>query len=74
MLVVRIPLSLEKRLEKVARRTGRTKTYHAREAILKYLEDFEDLYLAARSLERIRRGADVTVPLEEVMKRHGILN
>ena len=34
MLAIRLPESIEKRLEKLAQRTGRTKTYCAREAIL----------------------------------------
>jgi RHH-type rel operon transcriptional repressor/antitoxin RelB len=46
MLAIRLPKSIEKRLEKLARRTGRTKTYYVREAILEHLEDSEDLYLA----------------------------
>src|SRR5208337_2590875 len=46
MLAIRLPMSIEKRLEKLARRTGRTKTYYVREAILEHLEDLEDLYLA----------------------------
>ena len=70
MLAIRLPQSIEKRLEKLARRTGRTKSFYAREAILQHLEDFEDLYLAERALERIRNGEDTAIPLEEVMKRH----
>jgi RHH-type rel operon transcriptional repressor/antitoxin RelB len=72
MLAIRLPQSVEKRLEKLARRTGRTKSFYAREAILQHLEDLEDLYLAERALERIRNGEDDTIPLEEVMKRHGM--
>ncbi|PYT47539.1 MAG: hypothetical protein DMG47_01460 [Acidobacteria bacterium] len=34
MLAIRLPQSIEKRLEELARRTGRTKTYYVREAIL----------------------------------------
>ncbi len=30
----------------LAERTGRTKTFHAREAIEEYIDDLEDLYLA----------------------------
>jgi RHH-type rel operon transcriptional repressor/antitoxin RelB len=41
MLAIRLPQSIEKRLEKLARRTGRTKTYYVREAILEHLEDIE---------------------------------
>ena len=72
MLTIRLPQSIEKRLEKLARRTGRTKSYYAREAILQHLGDLEDVYLAERALERIRNGKDRTIPLEKVMKRHGM--
>ncbi len=72
MLAIRLPHSVEKRLEKLARRTGRTKSFYAREAILQHLEDLEDIYLAERALERIRNGEDDTIPLEDVMKRHGM--
>ena len=72
MLAVRLPQSIEKRLEKLARRTGRTKTYYVREAILEHLEDIEDRYLAEVTLKRIRSGEERTIPLKEVMKRHGL--
>jgi RHH-type transcriptional regulator, rel operon repressor / antitoxin RelB len=72
MLAVRLPQAIEKRLEKLARRTGRTKTFYVREAILAHLEDMEDLYLAEGSLERIRNGEEQTLPLEKVMKRYGL--
>jgi len=72
MLAIRLPQAIEKRLEKLARRTGRTKTYYAREAILEHLEDLEELYLAERALERIRRGEERTVPLKTAMKRNGV--
>ena len=72
MLAIRLPLSIEERLERLARRTGRTKTYYVREAILEHLEDLEDLYLAERTLERIRSGEERTIPLKDAMKRHGL--
>jgi RHH-type transcriptional regulator, rel operon repressor / antitoxin RelB len=72
MLAVRLPPSIEKRLEKLAKRTGRTKTFYVREAILQHLEELEDLYLAERSLDRIRSGEERTIPLEDVLKRHGL--
>jgi len=72
MLAIRLPQSIEKRLEDLARRTGRTKTYYVREAILEHLEDLEDLYLAEGALERIRSGEEHTVPLKDAMKRHGL--
>jgi RHH-type transcriptional regulator, rel operon repressor / antitoxin RelB len=72
MLAIRLPQSIEKRLEKLARRTGRTKTFYVREAILQHLDDLEDAYLAHQVLNRIRRGEERSVPLSEVMKRHGL--
>jgi RHH-type rel operon transcriptional repressor/antitoxin RelB len=52
---------MEKRLEKLARRTGRTKTYYVR-AILEHVEEIEDLYLAEGALELIRSGEERTTP------------
>ena len=72
MLAIRLPQSIERRLERLARRTGRTKTYYVREAILEHLEDLEDMYLAEGALERIRSGEEQAIPLEEVMKRRGM--
>ncbi len=74
MLAIRLPLSIERRLEKLAKRTGRTKSYYAREAILQHIEDLEDIYLAERALDRIRNDDEPTIPLEDVMKRHGMEN
>jgi RHH-type rel operon transcriptional repressor/antitoxin RelB len=72
MLAVRLPPSIEKRLEKLARRTGRTKSFYVREAILQHLEDLEDVYFAELTLQRIRDGKERTIPLEDVLKRHGL--
>ena len=72
MLAIRLPEKIEKRLARLAKRTGRTKTYYAREAILQHLEDLEDIYLAERRLEAIESGRVKTIPLEEVMRQHGL--
>lgn len=72
MLAIRLPPEIEQRLEKLARKTGRTKTYYAREAILKYLDDLEDLYLAEKRYDDILKGRAKTIPLEDVVKRHGL--
>lgn len=72
MLAIRLPEDIEKRLDKLARRTGRTKSFYVRQAILEHLDDLEDLYQAERVLERIRSGEEATIPLEDVLKRHGL--
>jgi len=72
MLAIRLPEKLEKRLDRLAKRTGRTKTYYAREAILKYLDDLEDIYFAEKALQDIRSGRSKPIPLEKIMRRYGM--
>lgn len=51
MLAIRVSEEIEKRLQNLADKTGRTKTYYARKAIVDFLEDMEDTYLALERLE-----------------------
>ena len=51
MLAIRISHDIENRLQQLAQKTGRTKTYYAKEAILRFLENIEDEYLALSRLE-----------------------
>jgi RHH-type rel operon transcriptional repressor/antitoxin RelB len=51
MLAIRLPSDIETRLAHLAEKTGRTKTYYARKAILDLIEDMEDTYLALDRLE-----------------------
>ncbi len=51
MLAIRLPDKIEKRLEELSKKTGRTKSFYAREAIMEQLEDLEDYYLAVHRLE-----------------------
>lgn len=55
MLAIRLDSDTENRLALLARKTGRTKTFYAREAILEHLQDLEDIYLASRRLQRPAR-------------------
>ena len=52
MLALRLPAEIEKRLNALAKKTGRSKSFYAREAILRHLEDIEDDHLARRRLAR----------------------
>ncbi len=51
MLAIRLPEEIEKRLADLAAKTGRTKTFYAKEAILEHLDEIEDKYLAINRLE-----------------------
>ena len=72
MLALRLPPEIEKRLSALAKATGRTKSYYAREAILEHLADLEDVYLASKRLEDVRAGRSETIPLADLVKRHGV--
>jgi len=51
MLTIRLPEEIEARLTTLAARTGRTKAFYAKEAIIEHLDDMEDKYLAITRLE-----------------------
>ena len=69
---LRLPEDLRIRLDKLAKRTGRSKTYYMVEAISEKLEDLEDLYLAeARTLD-LKAGRSRTYTQEEMEKRYGL--
>ena len=68
MLAIRLPDDIESRLASLAAETGRTKTALAREAILEYIDDLEDLYLA-ESRARLNRKA---VPMADLERELGL--
>jgi RHH-type transcriptional regulator, rel operon repressor / antitoxin RelB len=68
MLGIRLEPELERRLERLAKKTGRSKSYYAREAIRQFLEDREDYLVGIAVLER----NEPTIPLEELERRLGL--
>jgi RHH-type transcriptional regulator, rel operon repressor / antitoxin RelB len=68
MLGIRLEPELEKKLDSLARETGRSKSYYAREAIRHYLEDREDYLRGIAALER----QEPTITLEELERRLGL--
>jgi len=72
MLAIRLPEEIEKRLDALAKATGRTKTFYARQAILEHLDDLEDLYLAEQRLIEVRAGKRGTQDLDSVVRELGL--
>ena len=68
MLAIRLPEHIELRLNALAETTGRTKTTLAREAILEFIDDLEDFYLAEARARKNRR----TIPLDDVERQLGL--
>jgi RHH-type transcriptional regulator, rel operon repressor / antitoxin RelB len=74
VLALRLPPEIEARLDALAKRTGRSKSFYARQAILEHLDDLEDIFLAEKRLEELRKGETDTVPLSDLMARYGLEN
>ena len=74
MLALRLPEEIEIRLEKLAKSTGRTKSFYAREAIIEHLADLDDLYLAEKRLAKVLSGKTTTVSLNAVEAELGLAN
>jgi RHH-type rel operon transcriptional repressor/antitoxin RelB len=70
MLAVRLDPDLEARLDAVARRTGRSKSYYAREALLEKIEELEDLALLEEALKDPDYGNRIS--LEEMKRELGL--
>ena len=68
MFAIRLPETIEQRLNLLAAETGRTKTALAREAIAKYIDDLEDYYLAEARARENRKA----IPLDDVERALGL--
>ena len=55
MTAVRLDPSIEKRLNRLAQKTGRTKSFYLRKALQEHLDDMEDYYLGMLALENTKR-------------------
>ncbi len=69
---IRLDAATEQRLNRLAAQTGRTKAYYLRELVENGLEDLEDYYLAAATIERVRKGEERVYSLDEVERDLGL--
>jgi len=68
MLTVRLPQKLEGLLTRLARRTGRPRSYDAKRAIAEFLDEQEDYLIAGARLE----DNLPPIPLAEVVRQLGL--
>ena len=64
---IRLPPAVERRLDALAAKTGRSKAYYLREIISRGIEDMEDYYLGLEALERVRKG-EPTIPAAQLRR------
>jgi len=63
---IRLSDELDARLERLARVTGRSKSFYVKQALENQIEDLEDLFLARKVAQRVADGRDRLIPLEDV--------
>ena len=63
---IRLSDELDARLERLARVTGRSKSFYVKQALESQIEDLEDLFLARKVAQRVADGRDRLIPLEDV--------
>ncbi|MBF0292640.1 MAG: ribbon-helix-helix protein, CopG family [Nitrospinae bacterium] len=68
MITLRIPKDAEDKLVKLANKTGKSKSYYARRALLDFLQDKEDYDIA---MARVKKGRP-TISIDEAEKRLGL--
>jgi RHH-type rel operon transcriptional repressor/antitoxin RelB len=72
VLALRLPEDIERRLEALAKWSGRSKSFYAREAILEHLDDLEAAYLSDEILRRVETGQERTYTLDELQRELGL--
>jgi RHH-type rel operon transcriptional repressor/antitoxin RelB len=73
-LSIRLDDELAARLERLARLTGRSKSFYVKQAIENHIEDLEDFYAAQQVAKRVAEGRERLIPLEQVERELGAAN
>jgi RHH-type rel operon transcriptional repressor/antitoxin RelB len=69
---IRLDDELDARLERLARLTGRSKSFYVKQALEEQIQDLEDLYLARRVSKRVAEGRERLIPLGELERELGV--
>ena len=64
---VRVPDALSARLDALAARTGRSKTFYAVEALEEHIQEYEDYFLAKDALAEFRQSDDNAIDLADIV-------
>lgn len=70
MIAIRLPSEIENRLASLSNKTGRTKTYYVREAIVSHIDDLEDYYLADERMKTYDEAK--TISLDDLVSKYGM--
>jgi RHH-type transcriptional regulator, rel operon repressor / antitoxin RelB len=74
MLALELHPELEARLEELAALTARSTSDIVQEALIKQIDDIEDLAVARQRLIESRARGEKFIPLEQLIERYGMEN
>lgn len=66
MINFRADDELDARLTRLAKLTGRTKTFYVREALEQQMDDLEDIFVADQVMGRLQSGQEKTVSIDDI--------
>ena len=69
---IRLDEELDARLERIARLTGRSKSFYLRQALVEQIEDLEDLFLSRAIVNRVADGRERLIPLDVLERELGV--
>jgi RHH-type rel operon transcriptional repressor/antitoxin RelB len=72
MLAIRLPADIEARLDRLAKETGRTKSYYVREAIIEQLSNLENIHLAEKAYGEYLADPSSAKSIDEVAAEYGL--
>jgi len=71
---MRLPEEIENRLHKLAIKTGRTKSFYIREALIEHISNLEDIYLAEERVRKHIESNKIAIPLKDIMDYFDVEN
>ena len=69
---IRVSNEIESRLNTLAKKTGRTKSYYIKQLISEHLDDLEDCYMADKIYGDVLKGKEKLYSSQEVRKELGL--
>ena len=71
-LSVRLRDDYMKRLDYLAKKTNRPKTFYVKELFNRHFDELEDIYLAETALEEFKKSGEKTISLDEMRTELGL--
>ncbi|MBW2654366.1 MAG: CopG family transcriptional regulator [Deltaproteobacteria bacterium] len=71
-LSIRLQDDYMNRLDYLAKKTNRPKTFYVKELFNRHFDELEDIYLAETALEEFKKSGEKTISLDEMRTELGL--